>query len=78
MIDNLARMTHFHGVAQNNLNNQPTQLKTHYDKKYKAGWYFMNAQPRPCFTSVLLGEINEYQQRLKHEMDSSQQKNTII
>lgn len=74
MIDNLARMTHFHGVAQNNLNNQPTQLKTHYDEKYKAGWYFMNAQPRPCFTSVLLDEINEYQQSVRHEMHSSQQK----
>lgn len=74
MIDNLAIVTNLHGVEQNNLHKPYTQLKTHYDKKYKAGWYYMNAQPRPCFTSVLLDEINEYQQSVKFEMRNSQQK----
>jgi len=74
MTDNLARIVNFHGVEQqNDLNNPASQLKTHYDKKYKAGWYFMNAQPRPCFTSVLLDQINTYQQGVKCEMDSNQQ-----
>ena len=74
MIDNLARMINFPGVEQqNDLNNSPSQLKTHYDKKYKAGWYFMNAQPRSCFTSVLLDEISNYQKSVKSEMESSQQ-----
>ncbi|MFT6924468.1 MAG: DSF synthase [Psychromonas sp.] len=75
MIDNLARMINSDDVEQQSgLNNQYTQLKTYYDTKYKAGWYFMNAQPRPCFTSVLLDELNDYAKNIKHEMKSSQQK----
>lgn len=80
-MDNLARVINLHGVNQQNDPNhryaplkKHYQLKTHYDKKYKAGWYYMNAQPRSCFTSVLLDEINEYQQNVKYEMQSSQQK----
>ena len=42
MIDNLARMTNFHVAEQQNVSsNQYSQLKTHYDEKYKAGWYFI-------------------------------------
>jgi DSF synthase len=33
----------------------------------------MNAQPRPCFTSVLLDEICEYQESVKTEMRQSEQ-----
>lgn len=73
MTDNLARIVNFHSVGQqNDLNNPSSQLKLHYDKKYKTGWYFMNAQPRPCFTSVLLDQISAYQQSVKREMDNSQ------
>jgi DSF synthase len=50
------------------------QLTTHYDKKYKTGWYFMHAQPRSCFTTLLLDEINDYQQSVKHEMLNTKQK----
>ncbi|WP_028865734.1 crotonase/enoyl-CoA hydratase family protein [Psychromonas aquimarina] len=71
MMDNLARMIDFDDAKQQNDFNK--QLKTHYDKKYKTGWYFMNAQPRSCFTSALLDEINEYQESVKSEMESSQQ-----
>jgi DSF synthase len=57
----------------NSFDNQYSQLKTHYDEKYKAGWYYMNALPRPCFTSLLLDEISDYQQRVKLEMKNSSQ-----
>lgn len=51
-----------------------SHLTTHYDKKYKTGWYYMHAQPRPCFTSQLLDEIDHYQHSVKHEMLNTQQK----
>ncbi len=50
-----------------------TQLTTHYDKKYKTGWYYMHAQPRSCFTSQLLDEINDYQQTVKYDMLKTKQ-----
>ena len=74
MIDNLARVSDFQVAEQESESNiQYSQLKTHYDEKYKAGWYYMKAQPRPCFTSKLLDEISHYQQTVKSEMKSSQQ-----
>jgi DSF synthase len=73
-MDNLARITNF-DVAMQQIDTckQFTQLKTHYDNKYKTGWYFMNAQPRSCFTSVLLKEISQYQKSVKLEMKFSNQ-----
>ncbi|MDH5484678.1 MAG: crotonase/enoyl-CoA hydratase family protein [Gammaproteobacteria bacterium] len=57
------------------MNRQPlTQLKTHYDIKNRTGWFFMNARPRPCFTSQLLSDINNYQCNVKAEMLASQNK----
>jgi len=61
-------------VDDNELNHSVnSQLTTHYDKKYKTGWYYMHAQPRSCFTTQLLDEINDYQQSVKHEMLNTQQ-----
>ena len=44
------------------------QLKTHYDAKYKTGWFLMKAEPRPCFTPTLLSEISSYLGEVKNEM----------
>ncbi|WP_413698917.1 crotonase/enoyl-CoA hydratase family protein [Psychromonas sp. KJ10-10] len=72
MIDNLARVINF---SEDELPQvQYSQLTTHYDEKYKVGWYYMNAKPRSCFTSVLLDEINDYQQNVKSDMSLSGQK----
>jgi len=74
MMDNLARVTNLHVATTENIPaNQYTQLKTHYDEKYKAGWYYMHAKPRPCFTSVLLDEIAGYQKSVQLEMERSHQ-----
>lgn len=74
MTDNLARVINFYDDGQQtNGNNHYSQLKTHYDLKYKAGWYYMNAQPRSCFTSVLLDDIKAYQQSVKSQMINTQQ-----
>lgn len=48
-----------------------TQLKTHYDEKYKIGWFLMDATPRPCFTPTLLNEISLYFDDVKAEMRAS-------
>lgn len=34
-----------------------TQLETYYDAKYQTAWYYMEGQPRPCFTQTLLAEL---------------------
>lgn len=48
-----------------------TQLKTHYDAKYKIGWFLMDAAPRACFTPTLLNEISSYFDDIKTEMTVS-------
>lgn len=44
------------------------QLKTHYDSKYKAGWFLMKGEPRPCFTPTLLNSLSTYLGDVKKEM----------
>ena len=74
MIDNLVWKNTLEVTDQeNNYCEQYSQLNTHYDEKFKAGWYYMGASPRPCFTSVLLDELNEYAGAIKSEMKDSQQ-----
>ncbi len=70
---NLARVANKDYKELNNSNNQYSQLTTHYDGKYKVGWYYMDAQPRSCFTSTLLDQINDYQQHVRFEMQTSEQ-----
>lgn len=47
---------------------QYEQLITHYDAKYKIGWFYMNGSPRPCFTPTLLNELTDYLSSVKQEM----------
>lgn len=49
-----------------------SQLRTFYDEKYKAGWFYMHAQPRPCFTPELLTEIDSFFQGVRHEIDAGE------
>ncbi|WP_455223415.1 crotonase/enoyl-CoA hydratase family protein [Kaarinaea lacus] len=37
------------------------QLTIRYDQQDKAIWYYLNPNPRPCFTPTLLREIREFQ-----------------
>lgn len=73
-MNNLALVTKLQSATkQSSVENQYSQLSVHYDEKYKAGWYYMHASPRPCFTAQLLEEINEYQNFVKSEMKTSLQ-----
>ena len=40
--------------------NSYTHLTTHYEAKYKLGWYYMNAFPRACFSQILLKDIEQW------------------
>ncbi len=73
IMNNFARVTKLDVVVEQEKksNIQYSQLTTHYDEKYKAGWYYMHAQPRPCFTSTLLDELNDYACNIKTEMKNS-------
>lgn len=37
-----------------------SQLTTYYDEHAQVAWGYMNAEPRPCFTGVLLREIVDW------------------
>lgn len=45
-------------------------LTTHYEEKYKIGWYFMHATPRPCFNPELLQEIDQWFVQVRQDQDS--------
>jgi DSF synthase len=62
-MNNVAQRTEYYDDAQ-----LQTQLKTHYDAKYKIGWFLMDAAPRPCFTPTLLNELSDYLANIKAEM----------
>lgn len=66
----MSRQTHTDNVTVTLAPKAPafSQLKTHYDKKYKIGWFMMQGDPRPCFTPQLLQEIRQYHGQVKAEM----------
>lgn len=45
-------------------------LTTHYEEKYKVGWYYMHAAPRPCFNPELLQDIDQWFTCVRQEQDS--------
>ncbi|WP_430008909.1 crotonase/enoyl-CoA hydratase family protein [Methylophaga lonarensis] len=52
-----------------------SQLDVSYDAQHRIGWFYMNANPRPCFTPTLLNELSHYLASVKQEMrETNQQK----
>ena len=47
-----------------------SQLICQYDPERRALWYYMNANPRPCFTPTLLAEIRSLQERVREFLES--------
>lgn len=45
-------------------------LTTHFDEKYRVGWYFMHATPRACFNPELLQDIDNWFTQVRRELDS--------
>ncbi len=48
-----------------------TQLLCQYDPQLRALWYYMNPEPRPCFTFTLLREMRDLQERVAAYLRSS-------
>jgi len=68
-MNNVAVLNESNFLVQKSGNYQ--QLKTHYDEKFKTGWFLMQGQPRPCFTPTLLNDLKSYLTDVKNEMLSS-------
>lgn len=37
-----------------------SELRTYYDEKYHLAWGYMHASPRPCFSTKLLSELQDW------------------
>lgn len=61
------------GILNNALVGRYQQLKTHYDAQYKASWFLMEGQPRPCFTKTLLQDIADYFADVRAEIAAGSQ-----
>jgi len=73
-MNNLARITKLEETNEiTSVKHEYSQFTLHYDEKYKAAWYYMHATPRPCFSSQLLDELNEFADNIKEEMRLSNQ-----
>src|SRR5258706_2324202 len=48
-----------------------SQLVTHFDQERRAVWHYLNSQPRPCFTTKVLSEIHDVQDRVRTYRDRS-------
>ncbi len=44
-------------------------LKTYYDEKYQAMWYYMDPKPRPCVTWQLLDDLKQFHRDLSSVID---------
>ena len=70
---NLARVDNPKDQTRQEEHHDYSQLKTHYDKKNKLGWLFMNSSPRPYFTPGLLNDIAHYHHQVQVDMEKSEQ-----
>ena len=65
-------MAHLQAV-QNTLQaqqNDYSQLTTYYDEHNHIAWGYMHAEPRPCFTSTLLGELTSWWRGISSRIDN--------
>jgi DSF synthase len=46
-----------------------TQLTTYHDENFQLMWYYMHGSPRPCFTPILLEELQQFRDNICREID---------
>ena len=54
-------------VKQLHINMHPskyTQMEVQYDEEHKLAWYYMEAQPRPCCSPILISEFQQWYKEL--------------
>ncbi|HSP00688.1 MAG TPA: crotonase/enoyl-CoA hydratase family protein [Thioalkalivibrio sp.] len=47
-------------------------LSTWHDTHHRTMWYYMHAQPRPCFSPALLSELASFRDDMAHRLDDPQ------
>jgi DSF synthase len=71
---NLVQVNHSTSADKYDLeHHEYSQLKTHYDKKNKMGWLYMNGLPTPYFPPQVLKDIAHYHQHVQLDMEISEQ-----
>lgn len=45
-------------------------LSTWLDAQHRVMWYYMHAQPRPCFSPDLLAELSRFRDDMAHRLDA--------
>ncbi|MFW5451994.1 crotonase/enoyl-CoA hydratase family protein [Thioalkalivibrio sulfidiphilus] len=45
-------------------------LSTWLDTQHRVMWYYMHAQPRPCFSPDLLSELSKFRDDMAHRLDA--------
>lgn len=71
-------MAHLQAV-RNTLQAQQTdysQLTTYYDEHNQIAWGYMHSEPRPCFTSTLLGELTSWWRGISNRIDNPETADT--
>ncbi len=70
-MNNIALINQSTRTQTNTRTSEFQQLNTHYDARYKIGWFLMSGDPRPCFTPTLLDELDTYLDGVEQEMIAS-------
>jgi DSF synthase len=70
-MNNIAHIDQSTRSLNKTLTSEFEQLNTHYDARYKIGWFLMSGDPRPCFTPTLLDELDTYLDGVEQEMIAS-------
>lgn len=47
-------------------------LSTWHDTTHRIMWYYMHAEPRPCFSTALLAELARFRDDMAHRLDDPQ------
>lgn len=56
--------------------NDYSHLTTYYDEHNQIAWGYMRAEPRPCFTSTLLGELTTWWRGISSRIDNPETADT--
>lgn len=56
--------------------NDYSQLTTYYDEHNQIAWGYMHSEPRPCFTSTLLGELTSWWRGISSRIDNPETADT--
>jgi DSF synthase len=57
-------------IAEHNQESNQPNMSTWLDAQHRVMWYYMHAQPRPCFSPDLLSELSSFRDDMAHRLDA--------